>query len=114
MRALGIMHTMGFRYFDLFGYDSSMEEPTPEMKKETTGADDEKPRPKYFQVGVKEKNFWTTGELLAMAQDCEKIFNEDLMEMNLTYHGKNTLIAALWELSQEKNKHKLIFERDFK
>ena len=114
MRALGIMHTMGFRYFDLFGYDSSMEEPTSEMKKETTGADDEKPRPKYFQVGVKEKNFWTTGELLAMAQDCEKIFNEDLMEMNLTYHGKNTLIAALWELSQEKNKHKLIFERDFK
>ena len=29
MRCLGIMHTMGFRKFDLFGFDSSMkDEPT--------------------------------------------------------------------------------------
>ena len=47
MRALGIMHTMGFRFFELFGYDSSVKEPTEEQKKETTGAEDEKPRPKY-------------------------------------------------------------------
>lgn len=113
MRAIGILHTMGFRYFDLFGYDSSMDEPTEEMKKETTGAEDEEPKPKYFQVGVKDKNFWTTGELLAMAQDCEKIFNENVMEMDITYHGKNTLIAELWALSQEAKKKKPNFERDF-
>ena len=48
MRALGIMHTMGFRFFELFGFDSNVEEPTEEQKKETTGAEDEEPRPKVF------------------------------------------------------------------
>ena len=55
------LHTMGFRQFDLFGYDSSMEEPTDDIKKETTGADDEEPRPKYFKVAVKDKrllDYW--------------------------------------------------------
>ena len=113
MRAIGIMHTMGFRYFDLFGYDSCMEEPTAEQKKETTGAEDEEPRPKYFEVGVKDKKFWTTGELLAMAQDCEKIFNENVMEMDITFHGKDTLVSALWELSQNIKKKQPNFERDF-
>ena len=102
MRAIGIMHTMGFRRFDLFGFDSCMDEPTEEMKKETTGAEDEEPRPKYFQVGVKDKNFWTTGELLAMAQDCERTFNDPGMEMDIELHGENTLVSALWDLSKEK------------
>ena len=98
MRALGIMHTMGFRHFDLFGFDSSMEEPTKEQQKETTGADDEEPKPKYIKVGVGNKNFWTTGELLAMAQDCEKTFADPPMEMNLNLFGEDTLITALWDL----------------
>ena len=101
MRALGIMHTMGFRHFDLFGFDSSMEEPTKEQMKETTGAEDEEPRPKYFQVGVGDKNYWTTGELLAMAQDCEKTFKEPPMEMNLNFFGEDTLINALWDIKDK-------------
>ena len=113
MRAIGIMHTMGFRQFDLFGYDSCMDEPTDEMKKETTGADDEEPRPKYFKVAVKDKNFWTTGELLAMAQDCEKIFNENVLEMCINFHGKDTLISELWNLSQEQRAKQPSFERTF-
>jgi len=113
MRAIGIMHTMGFRQFDLFGYDSCMNEPTAEQKKETTGADDEEPRPKYFKVAVKDKNFWTTGELLAMAQDCEKIFNENVLEMCINFHGKDTLISELWKLSQEHKAKQPSFERTF-
>ena len=101
MRALGIMHTMGFRHFDLFGFDSSMEEPTKEQQKETTGAEDEDPRPKYFKVGVGDKNFWTTGELLAMAQDCERTFNEPPMEMDLNLFGEDTLINALWNIKDK-------------
>ncbi len=104
MRALGIMHTMGFRFFELFGYDSSVKEPTEEQKKETTGAEDEKPRPKYFKVSVGKEEFWTTGELLALAQDCEKYFNESPMEMDINFHGKGTLVSALWQLS---NRYKL-------
>jgi hypothetical protein len=98
MRALGIMHTMGFRHFDLFGFDCSMEEPTEEQKKETTGAEDEEPKPKYFKVGVGNKNYWTTGELLAMAQDCERTFTNPPMEMSLNLFGKDTLVSSLWEL----------------
>ena len=102
MRALGIMHTMGFRNFDLFGFDSCMEEPTEEQKKETTGAEDEEPKPKYFKVGVGEQYFWTTGELLAMAQDCERTFNDPPMEMNLNLYGEDTLVTALWNVSPKK------------
>ena len=109
MRALGIFHTMGFRHFDLFGFDSSMEEPTDEQKKETTGAEDEEPRPKYFKVGVGEKFFWTTGELLAMAQDCERTFTNPPMEMNLNMYGEDTLVNALWDVSPKLKTFEEIF-----
>ena len=105
MRAIGIMHTMGFRQIDLFGFDCCLkDEPTDEMKKETTGAEDEEPRPKYFQVGVNNKNYWTTGELLAMAQDCENTFKDKGMGINFTFHGENTLVADLWKIAKEQDK----------
>ena len=109
MRALGIFHTMGFRHFDLFGFDCSMEEPTKEQQKETTGAEDEEPKPKYFKVGIGDTQYWTTGELLAMAQDCERTFAKPPMEMKLNLFGANTLVAALWNL-QPKPK---TFEEQF-
>jgi len=105
MRVLGIMHTMGFRKFHLFGFDSSMEnEPTDEQKKETTGAEDEEPKPKYLLVNVRGENFWTTGELLAMAQDCERVFNDTTMNMTLNFYGKDTLVNALWKLHVDEIK----------
>ena len=54
--------------------------------------------PKYFKVGVGNKNYWTTGELLAMAQDCERTFTNPPMEMSLNLFGKDTLVSSLWEL----------------
>jgi len=105
MRILGIMHTMGFRKYHLFGFDSSLkDEPTKEQKKETTGAEDEEPKPKYLQVNVRGENFWTTGELLAMAQDCERIFNDTTMNMTINFHGKDTLVNALWKLHVDEIK----------
>ena len=109
MRALGIMHTMGFRHFDLFGFDSSMEEPTKEQQKETTGAEDEDPRPKYIKVGVEGKDFWTTGELLAQAQDCERTFANPPMEMDLNLFGEDTLITALWNIQNKVKTFKETF-----
>ena len=105
MRILGIMHTMGFRKYHLFGFDSSLkDEPTKEQRKETTGAEDEEPKPKYLQVNVRGENFWTTGELLAMAQDCERVFNDTTMNMTLNLYGKNSLVNALWKLHIDENK----------
>jgi len=107
MRTLGIMHTMGFRKFHLFGFDSSLKDkPTKEQQKETTGSEDEEPKPKFMQVSVRDETFWTTGELLAMAQDCEKIFNDTSMSLILDLHGENTLVNALWKLYLDERKIK--------
>jgi hypothetical protein len=106
MRGIGMLHTMGFRDIHLFGFDCCRDEPTDEEKTETTGDTEggEVPKPKYIQVNVKESTYWTTGELLAMAQDCEKVFNDPGLEGVLSYHGKDTMVADLWDIkvSQEK------------
>ena len=102
MRSIGILHTLGFRHVHLFGFDCCMEEPSKKAQKLTTGADDEKPQPKYFKVSVNNKSFWTTGELLAMAQDCERTFGDLSMGMNFQFHGKNTLVYELWKISEAK------------
>ena len=98
-----MLHTMGFRNMHLFGFECSLnKEPTDDMKKETTGADDEPKRPKYFQVSVGDKPFWTTGELLAMAQDCEKTFADKTMGINYYFYGKDTLVSEIWKGAQSK------------
>jgi hypothetical protein len=48
-----------------------------------------------------------------MAQDCEKIFNENVLEMDITFHGKDTLVSALWDISQNIKSKQPNFERDF-
>ena len=104
MRTLGMMHTMGYRDIHLFGFDCCLDEPTEEMKKEKTGdlLKGEAPKDKYIQVTVEDNTYWTTGELLAMAQDCEKVFSDPGMDGVLTFHGENTMIADLWRLKMEK------------
>ena len=104
MRGIGILHTMGFRNIDLFGFDSCRDEPSKEEMTEVTGDIEggEVPKPKYIEVSVDEKKYWTTGELLAMAQDCEKVFQDEGLEGILTFHGKDTMVADLWEIQQKK------------
>jgi hypothetical protein len=72
------------------------------MKKETTGADDEPKRPKYFQVSIEDKSYWTTGELLAMAQDCEKTFADKTMGINYHFYGGDSLVSQIWKSSMKK------------
>ena len=102
MRSIGIMNTMGFREMHLFGFDCSMEKPTDKQMKETTGAEDEDPKPKYMKVTVNDKDFWTTGELLAMAQDCERSFRDANSAINFTYHGKDTMVSELWKVIESE------------
>ena len=112
MRSIGILHTMGFRDIHLFGFDCCREEPTKEEKTETTGDIEggETPKPKYMEVTVKNTAYWTTGELLAMAQDCEKVFADEGLEGVLSFHGKNTMVADLWDINQEQlEKRKISF-----
>jgi len=79
------------------------------MKKEKT--DTEQTKPKYMQVEINGHKFWTTGELLAMAQDCEKLFDNMEMDMGINFHGEGTLASAVWEQSkrgQEKHYSELL------
>tara|TARA_R100001244_G_scaffold92177_3_gene69660 strand:- start:318 stop:2582 length:2265 start_codon:yes stop_codon:yes gene_type:complete len=100
MRSVGIMHTLGFRRFHLFGFDCNIAEPNPQKQKEK----EETGQPKFMQVCVDDKPYWTTGELLAMAQDCEKLFEREDVDMDINFHGKDTLVASLWNKSKTQNK----------
>ena len=68
--------------------------------KETT----DEGKPKYLKVGVGTESFWTTGELLAMAHDCEKLFEKEDVNLSINFHGTGTLVSKLWEISDT---HKL-------
>ena len=57
-----------------------------------------------MQVGVDNNSYWTTGELLAMAQDCEKLFERDDVDLDIEFHGKNTLVSSLWNMSRSQKK----------
>jgi predicted O-methyltransferase YrrM len=98
MRTISIAHILGFRNFELFGFDCSVPEVTKEMQKERV-----LDKPKYFKVETNGEYFWTTGELLAMAQDCEKLFDNKDMDMALTVHGSNTLVSEVWKKSHKAN-----------
>ena len=63
------------------------------MQKEKT----EDGKPKYLNVETNGSKFWTTGELLAMGQDCEKLFNNQDIDMNITVYGENTLVAEVFK-----------------
>ena len=103
MRSIGILHTMGFRDIHLFGFDCCREEPTKEEMTETVGDIEggETPKPKYIQVNVKENMYWTTGELLAMAQDCERVFGDPTLDGILSFHGEDTMVADLWKIKEQ-------------
>ena len=103
MRSIGILHTMGFRDIHLFGFDCCRGEPTKEEMTETVGDIEggETPKPKYIQVNVKENTYWTTGELLAMAQDCEKVFGDPTLDGILSFHGEDTMVADLWKIKEQ-------------
>ena len=96
MRAVGLGHTMGYRKFDLYGFDSCVEEPTEEEKKEI---ETETEKPKFIEVGIGGRKFWTTGELLAQAQDFERLVGRSDVDMQLQVFGEG-MVPALWENMQ--------------
>lgn len=93
MRAIGMFHILGFRDFHLFGFDCSYSDVDEEKAASDTTEDG---KPKYFKVETDGDIYWTTGELLAMAQDCEKLFDRQDIDMSITLHGEDTLVASCW------------------
>jgi hypothetical protein len=73
-----------------------VEEPTEKEKKEI---EEETKKPKYLEVGIGGRKFWTTGELLAQAQDFERLVERNDVDMHLEVFGRG-MIPALWENMQ--------------
>lgn len=94
MRAISVGHTLGFRNFNLFGFDCSVPEPKDKTEVDGTG------KQKYLHVVTNGKKFWTTGELLAMAQDVEKLLQRTDVDMYMEFYGEDTLVSELWKLQQ--------------
>ena len=98
MRGFGLMHILGFRNFHLFGFDCNVIGLTDDQKKERL--DD---KPKYIPVETNGEKFWTTGELLAMAQDCERLFNNKTIDANIKLYGTGTLVSEVYKNSFHAN-----------
>ena len=55
--------------------------------------------PKYIHVETGGIKFWTTGELLALAQDLEKLFEKKDIGLNIKFYGDNTLASQVFKQS---------------
>ena len=95
-RTVGLFHTLGFRNFHLYGFDSSLpEKPKDFDEKREDG------QPKYMNVGVEtgtphNDKFWTTGELLALAQDVEQMLDSKVLDLNIDIYCDG-LVNAVWK-----------------
>lgn len=91
MRSVGLMYTMGFRRFILYGFDSCMD-----GKPDDVDAQDDKGNPKYFVAEVNGKKFYTTGELVAQAQDAEQLFDKQGVDVYIEVKPSG-IIYEMWK-----------------
>lgn len=101
MRAIGMTHILGFRNIHLFGFDCAI--PDESLTEEKKLEKDEQGRLKYMRVEHNDNYFWTTGELLAMAQDCERLFARNDIDVKYYFYGTDTLAGSVF-LQSEANK----------
>jgi len=69
------------------------------VEKQKKELDKDVGKPKYIEVGIGGKKFWTTGELLAQAQDFERLVARSDVDMRLQVFGQG-MVPALWENMQ--------------
>jgi len=105
-RTIGMLDTLGYHNIHLFGFDCSIPNVTEEERK----LKDESGNPKYIHVETGGKKFFTTGELLALAQDLERMWEEKDLQLNIKYYGKDSLVAQIWEQSFYKNEYTTFVE----
>ncbi len=97
LRGLGIFYSMGFRRFDIYGVDAGQaEKPSDEeMGQQIRG------NSKWFQVGTHPDagvgiKWWTTGELVALAQDVDGLAKKSDFDASVKWHGKS-LAQEMWD-----------------
>jgi len=98
MRAISLVHHLGYRKAKCIGYDCSLAGPPPEDQRDITvmagpAEGKQKEKPKYVEVfNPADKrdrfSFWSTGELIAQAQDIEATLqNMQLSDLEVRFYG---------------------------
>ena len=77
-RTIELSFYMGFTRATVVGFDSSFEKPKP------TNIKDRKGKMKFMKIEVNKRPFWTTGELIAQAQDFERFVKNPKLSTDLT------------------------------
>ena len=96
----------------MFGFDCSIKNITDEMKQ----TKDEEGRDMYIHVTTGGEKFYTTGELLALAQDLEKMFEKKDLGLNIQFYGSGSLASQVFKQSyyntQFKHFDKTIWQKN--
>lgn len=88
MRGVSVLHALGFRRFRLYGYDCCFLE-QPDMSAKT-----DKGEPKFLEVEVIGKKFWTDPEKIAQCQDFLKMMEQN-PEIQMEVFGPG-IVPFIW------------------
>lgn len=92
MRGVNVLHTLGFRKFRLYGFDSSYKE---DVGTNCSG----KTQKECIEVEVGGEKFYTDPELIAQMQDFQDIFNQARLDIEVIGEG---LIPHVYQLLRKK------------
>lgn len=96
IRALAVMHAMGFRVFDIYGIDGSIKGPPSPSEMERK---DPEGRPWWMEVSADpegKQKFWSTGEMIALVQDVEQLAKTlPQLDSEVRFHSDH-LAGLIW------------------
>lgn len=94
IRGISVLSALGFRRFHLYGFDSCYWKKPDTKVKTKTGAK------KYFEVNVSGRDFWSDAELVAQAQDFDKLMKQQEMFREFEVYGDG-MIPHIWSVSRK-------------
>jgi hypothetical protein len=94
VRGISVLHSLGFRKFRLYGYDSCYLEPEKLDRSET----DRKGRQKYYDVTIEGRQFVTDPELIAQAQDFDKLLQQG-RDLDIEVIGDG-VVSHIWNVKR--------------
>ena len=93
IRGVSVLHALGFKRFELYGFDSCYKE-----KPVRTHGLKEK---ESFQVTVSGVTFWSDAELIAQAQDFDKLVSQhEPLGIDMEVYGEG-IIPHIWNLRRK-------------
>jgi hypothetical protein len=104
VRGISLLNALGYRTVTLVGFDSCMEGKPKDVNAVYEG------RPKYLQVEVTGKEFWSTGELICQIQDIEKLFKMTFFDMQIEAVHPQGMVTPIYETLCGRYSNKSNFE----